>query len=118
MGANKVRKSGRVVCKDHVIVYGGLFLRDIETADVENFNGVLCERIGRLVRKSKCFSKVKDRLVGVVEMFRFYWNFINAFKRCSSPAKLEGLTDLLWPWHEFFYFKQIFLESVHIKIAL
>ena len=39
---------------------------------------VFCvERLGRLVRESKCFSKVKRRLVCAVELFRFYWNFVN-----------------------------------------
>jgi hypothetical protein len=40
-----------------------------------------------------------------VELFRFDWNFINEFRRGCSPAKFEGLTDHLWSWHEFFYFK-------------
>ena len=48
---------------------------------------------------------MKCRLVCAVELFKFYWNFINDFKRGFSPAKLEGLTDHLWTWHEFFYFK-------------
>ena len=80
-------------------------MRDVETTDVENFNGILRERLGRLVGKSKCFSKLKGRLLSAVELFRFYWNFINEFKRGSSPAKLEGLTDHLWTWHELFYFR-------------
>jgi hypothetical protein len=61
---------------------------------------------GRLVRESKCFSEVKRRLVCAVELFRFYWDFIDEFKRDFSPAKLEGLADRLWSWHEFFYCKQ------------
>jgi IS1 family transposase len=34
-------------------------LGDVETTDVENFNGILRERLGRLVRRTKCFAKVK-----------------------------------------------------------
>ena len=94
-----------MVGKKKLVVYGGPFLGDIETTEVENFNSILRERLGRLVRGSKCFSKVKGRLVCVVELFKFFWNFINEFKRGFSPAELEGLTDHLWSWHEFFYFK-------------
>ena len=57
---------------------------DVETAVVESFSSVLCERLGRFVSESKCFSKVKCRLVCSVEFFRFYWNFINEFKRDFS----------------------------------
>ncbi len=38
---------------------GNLDLGDIETTGVENYNGVLRERTGGLVRKTKCFSKRK-----------------------------------------------------------
>jgi len=87
---------------------GNLLLRDSKAlgsylTEVENFNSILRERVGRLVRESKCFSKVKGRLVCAVELFRFYWNFINEFRWGFSPAKLEGLTDHLWSWHEFYY---------------
>ncbi|MDR0372938.1 MAG: hypothetical protein LBI79_05205, partial [Nitrososphaerota archaeon] len=99
----KIKEKGRVVGKEKLVVYGEPSLGDIETAEVENFNGILRERLGRLVRASKCFSKVKRRLVCSVELFKFYWNFINEFKCGFSPAKLEGLTDHLWSWHEFFY---------------
>jgi hypothetical protein len=99
----KIKKHGRLVGKEKIVVYGEPVLGDIEPTEVENFNSILRERLGRLVRKSKCFSKVKRRLVCAVELFRFYWNFINEFKRGFSPAKIEGLTDHLWTWHEFYY---------------
>ena len=91
-----------MVGKRKLVVYGEPSLGDVETAEVESFNGVLRERVGRLVR-GECFFKVKRRLVCSVEFFRFYWNFINEFKRGFSPAKLEGLADHLWSWHEFYY---------------
>jgi hypothetical protein len=101
----KFKVQGRVVGKEKIVVYGEPSLGDVETTVVENFNGILRERLGRFVRRSKCFSKVKRRLVCCVEFFRFYWNFINEFKRDASPGKLEGLTDQLCSWHEFFYSK-------------
>jgi len=101
----KIREKGRVVDKEKRIIYGNPALDNIETTNVENFNGILRERIGRLVRKTKCFSKRKRRLKCAIELFQFYWNFINEFKRDASPAMLEKLSDHIWTWHEFFYFR-------------
>lgn len=99
------RENGKVVRKEKRMIYGNPDPGDIETTDVENCNGILRERIGRLVRKTKCFSKRRWRLECSLQLFQFYWNFINGFKRRSSPAMLEGLADHLWTWHEFFYFQ-------------
>lgn len=100
----KIREKGRVVDKEKRVIYGNPDPNDIETTNVENFNGILRERVGRLVRKTKCFSKYKRRLDYAIELFQFYWDFINEFKRGTSPAMLEELTDHIWDWHEFFYF--------------
>jgi len=99
----KIREKGKVIGKEKRTICGNPDPGDIGTTDIENFNGILRERIGRLVRKSKCFSKRRWRLECSVQLFQFYWNFINEFKRRTSPAMLEGLTDHLWIWHEFFY---------------
>ena len=100
----KIKEKGRLVGKKRWVVYGDLSLVEVKTTDVENFNGILRERLGRLVRKTKCFAKTKRRLVCAVGLFQFYWNFINAFKRNASPAKIEGLTDHVWTWLELFHF--------------
>ena len=100
----KIREKGRVVGREKRVIYGSPDLGDIETTDVENFNGILRERIGRLVRKTKSFSKARPRLKCALELFQFYWNFINEFKRGTSPAMLEGLMNHTWSWHEFFYY--------------
>jgi len=83
----KIKKNGKMVGKKKIIVYGGPSLGDIETTEVENFNSILRERLERLVRESKCFSKVKRSLVCAVELFKFYWNFINEFKRGFFSCK-------------------------------
>lgn len=97
----KIREKERVVAKKKRVIYGDPDMSDIETTDVENFNGILRERLGRLVRKTKCFSKNKRRLEHAIQLFQFYWNFINEFKRHASPAMSEGITDHLWSWSEF-----------------
>ena len=99
----KVKEHGRLVRKERLVVYGEVDVGEIETTDVENFNGIVRERLGRLVRKTKCFAKAKRRLLCSIGLFQFYWNFINEFERGESPATLEGLTDHVWTWHEFFH---------------
>ena len=101
----KVREKGRVVDKVKRKIYGNPSVEDIETTDVENYNGILRERVGRLVRKTKCFSKLKRRHESALNVFQFYWNFINNFKRKITPAMLEGLAMHPWNWNEFFYFQ-------------
>ncbi|MDO9536886.1 MAG: hypothetical protein Q7J68_01025 [Thermoplasmata archaeon] len=101
----KIKEDGRVVDKEKRIIYGDPDPSDIETTDIENFNGICRERGGRLVRKTKCFSKRKRRLERAIHLFQFYWDFINEFKRNTSPAMMEGVADHVWTWHEFFYFK-------------
>jgi IS1 family transposase len=99
----KIRVKGTLVGKEKRIVYGSPSIEDIETTDTENFNGILRERIGRLVRKTKCFSKTKPRLIDSLHIFHFYWNFMNNLHRGVSPAMMEGLANRLWTWHELFY---------------
>ncbi len=100
----KIRKNGRVIRKEKRIIYGNPDIKDIETTDVENSNGILRERIGRLVRKTKCFSKTKQRYEAALHLFQFYWNFMNNFKRGKTPAMLEGLTDKPWTWDDFLFY--------------
>jgi len=99
----KIKENGRVVDKKKRTIYGDPDLEDIETTDIENFNGILRERMGRLVRKTKCFSKYKRRLECAIELFQFYWNFMKELRRNTSPAMLEELTDHMWCWDEFFW---------------
>jgi len=80
----KIKENWRVVRKEKRIIYGNPDLGDMETTDVENYNGILRERTGRLVRKTKCFSKRKRMLECSLHVFQFYWNFINEFKRRTS----------------------------------
>ncbi len=66
----KIKEKGRLIAKEKRTIYGNPDPMDIETTDIENFNGILRERCGRLVRRSKCFSKYKGR-------FRVLRNFIS-----------------------------------------
>jgi len=100
----KIRENNRLVGREKRTIYGNPDADSIETTDVENFNGILRERIGRLVRKTKCFSKYRRRLECALDVFQFYWNFMNEFKRSTSPAMLEGLSEHLWTWSDFLWY--------------
>ena len=63
--------NGRLVRKEIRVVYGDPERGDVETVNVENFNSILRERVGRLVRKMKCFSKKKSRLRCALSVFSF-----------------------------------------------
>ena len=86
----KFKVKGCLVGKERWVVFGEVCLVEVEMVDVEGFSGVLCEGLGGLVRKVKCFAKTVWWLVCVVGLFQFYWNFINEFKRSASPARIEG----------------------------
>jgi hypothetical protein len=100
----KIRDAnGRLVRKEIRVVYGGPDRDDVETVNVENFNSILRERVGRLVRKTKCFSKKKLRLVCALSFFQFYWNFISQIRRGATPAMIEKCSTHIWTWREFYY---------------
>ena len=99
----KIREKGRVIDKFKQIVFGNPDLSSIETTDVENANGILRERNGRLVRKTKCYSKLKPKLDSSLNLFQFYWNFMNNFKNGQSPGMIEGLIERRINWHEFLH---------------
>ena len=100
----KIRENGKVVDKIKIIVYGNPKINEIDTTDIENMNSIFRERMGRLVRKTKCHSKKKHKLVNTIELFQFYWNFKDRLPKRGTPAMIENLTDHQWSWEEFFYF--------------
>ena len=100
----KIREGGKIVEKIKKVIYGTPNIDEIETTDIENMNSINRERQGRLVRKTKCFSKKKTRLINSYEFFHFYWNFMDKLTKTETPAMLEGLADYQWNWEQFFNF--------------
>jgi len=100
----KIREGGKIVDKIKRVIYGTINNDEIETTDIENMNSICRERLGRLVRKTKCHSKKKTRLVDAFEFFHFYWDFMDKLTKTETPAMLEGLADHQWNWEQFFYF--------------
>ena len=99
----KIRESGKVVDKIKRVIWGSPDINAIETVNIENSNGILRERVGRLVRKTKCYSKLKIKLECAIEIFQFYWNFINEFNDKRTPAMMEGIVDHKITWSMFLH---------------
>ena len=106
----KIREKGRVVDKIHRRVYGNPSLDEIETTNVENYNGILRERLSRLVRKTKCFGKRKSRLENALHLFQFYWNFMHPLKKNRTPAILEGQATKIWTWGNLLHSKLSYMR--------
>ena len=106
----KIREKGRVVDKIRRIVYGIPAIEDIETTYVENYNGILRERLSRLVRKTKCHAKRKRRLENALHLFQFYWNFIHLIHQKQTPAMMEGKATKIWTWGAFLHAKLRYLN--------
>lgn len=100
----KIKKGGRLVKKIKTAVFGNPCMENIETTDVENHNGIMRERLGRLVRKTKCFSKIKKTLNAAVDLFQFHWNFMDVLKEKKTPAMLESISTEVISWHDFLYY--------------
>ncbi len=100
----KTIEKGRMVKKTKRVKFGDLDPNDIETTNVENMNSILRERIGRLVRKTKCHSKKKSRLENAFEFFNFHWNCMDPLPSGATPCMLEGLTGHPWSWDDFLLF--------------
>jgi len=92
----KIRDGGKVIGKIKRDVFGNPANDDIETTNIENFCGILRERVGRLVRKTKCYSKKLLRLRNATEILRFYWNFMDRLPKNGTPAMIENLTNHPW----------------------
>lgn len=101
----KVKKKGKLVAKQKWKIFGDPDWKDIETTDVENSNSIMRERNGRLVRKSKCFSKKKGALCYSIEFLQMYWNLMKPIHDKKTPALIEGLADTTWTWDDFFNYR-------------
>ncbi len=101
----KVRVGGKVVDKYRKVVFGEPFILRVHTNNVENFNGILRERVSCLVRRTKCIAKRKDFLEKRLFVFQFYWNFMHVIHGTQTPAMLEGVSTNQWSWSRFLHYK-------------
>ena len=95
----KKRLKGRVVDKEKRNIHGSPSMERLETTSIEGFNSILRERLGRLVRKTKCYAKKLITLNNAMEIFQFYWNMIKTLKG-STPAMKEQIAVKPWTWND------------------
>ena len=86
----KIREGGKIVDKIKKVIYGTPNIEEIETTDIENMNSICRERLGRFVRKTKCFSKKKPRLVNAFICHRLSPPFLP--ESFSIDMRIERLT--------------------------
>jgi len=71
-----------------------------------------------LIRRSPLFKtysqpgleiidKKKRKLESSIQLFQFYGNFINEFKKGITPAMLKGLTDHILGWNNFLMYHYV-----------
>ena len=97
----KHKRNGRLVWKVKEQVLRNPKIEEIDTTVIENYNGVLRERMARLVRRTKCFSKQRNKLEKHLDIYQCYNNLIKA-KEEKTPLILEEKTSKIWCWNDIF----------------
>jgi IS1 family transposase len=123
---HKIREKSRVVAISYRVIFGtdesveaalqkSKASRAINTAFVERHNGTDRNRNGRKVRKTYCFSKDWEIHEAVTYFTMFSYNFcwpVRTLRKKDAagqwqprtPAMVAGLTDHVWPLHEWLSF--------------
>lgn len=100
----KHKRNGKLIWKSKEQVLRSPEIKNIETTVIENYNGVLRERISRLVRRTKSFSKKRIRYEHHLDIFQGYNNFMkNGDGR--TPLMKEGKVSKIWHWDDFFMYR-------------
>jgi len=85
------------------IIFGDFDPNLIDTNVNESVNSVLRGRLAKLVRRTQTYAKSKYALLASLELFRFYWNFINIRAKRLTPAMEERITSKVWTWGMFLH---------------
>ena len=67
-----------------------------ETYSVEGGNADLRHYLARLARKSRCFSRCMEALRKAVQLFVYYWNERQLYRR-ANPGYPAHLKDFVCP---------------------
>ena len=70
----KKKKDKRFVYKFKKKIFSNPDYNDIDTVNIENYNGILRERIGCLARRTKRFSKQRSGFEKPLDIFQAYNN--------------------------------------------
>ena len=100
----KKKKNKRFVYKFKKKIFGNPNYNAIDTVNIESYNSILRERIGCLVRKTKCFSKQRHKFENRLDIFQAYNNTIKADENNKTPCMKEDLTTKKWNWNNIFMY--------------
>lgn len=100
----KHKRNGRLIWRRKEQVLRSPKWEEIDTNTIENYNGILRERISRLVRRSKCFSKRRLRYERHLDIFQGYNNFMKN-EDGRTPLMKEGKITKIWQWNDFFMYR-------------
>jgi len=100
----KHKRAGKLVWKVKEQVLRSPKIEEIDTTVIENYNGVLRERISRLVRRTKCYSKRRERFDRHLDIYQAYNNLMKS-KNGKTPMILEDKTSKIWCWEDFFMYR-------------
>ena len=101
----KFKKNRRFVYKIKRKVFGNPDYEDIDTVNIESYNAILRERISRLVRRTRCFSKQRSMFEKHLDIFQAYNNAIKEDSNHETPSMKESLTSKKWEWMQIFIFR-------------
>ena len=87
----KFKKNKRFVYKLKRKIFGNPAYSDIDTVNIESYNAILRERISRLVRRTRCFSKQRSMFEKHLDIFQAYNNSIKQNSNGKTPAVTESL---------------------------
>lgn len=100
----KIVRSRKLVDKYKRKIFGNPSYEDIDTVNIESYNSILRERIGCLVRRTKCFSKKRSMFENHLDIFQAYNNTMKEYGN-KTPCMKEGLTDKKLKWMDIFTFR-------------
>jgi len=99
----KYKESGRLVKTEKEWIIGDGSLKEINTPQIENMNGIARGSQSHLVRKTKGFAKKVRRLTKHYGFFQMYRNFMWTDKNGMTQAMKEDLSDLPMTWDVFLH---------------
>ena len=100
----KIVRSRKLIDKYKRKIFGNPDYEDIDTVNIESYNSILRERIGCLVRRTKCFSKKRSMFENHLDIFQAYNNTMKKYDN-KTPCMKEGLTQKKWFWIDIFNFR-------------
>lgn len=93
--------AGRVTNIYRQWIVGDGCLKDVQTSQVENMNGIARGCQSNLVRKTKGFAKTVNRIENNYELFQLYRNFFRQDKNKMTPAMKEEIQCAPLSWNDF-----------------